>query len=149
MPLDDLSPEALALIGNVKYRTSAKLLTPTYAELIARQGKTKTGAISRANLNHAERVILDRGPRGKDRSVEDQIAKHEKYVISMLRRPAGSPRGADSEPYRAAKAHGHLVKVSNLKASIGAYETPYEAMDRLGLTEVERERLGEFTFTWS
>jgi hypothetical protein len=127
----------------------------TYSELVARQGLTKKGKVSRFGLDPVHRAILDRGPRRRPATVEEQIARSEKYVITLLRLPAGHPRGLDSEVIRAAKARGHILKVVELKAASAVAEawaeTPYEVMDRLDLTDAERERIGEFhvTKTWA
>ncbi len=162
--------------------TIRRPLARSYTEIAAAQGLTKAGHVNRTGLSRAERAVLDVGPRSRrEATVEEQIVRNEKYVISLLRPTAeinnreierdrvklavvhntadqlelaGADRdyfvasyGTDSGTIRAAKAGGHLLTAVNLKASVGVPETPYEMMERLGLTEQERERLGEFTVT--
>jgi len=170
----------------------------TYAQIVARQGKTKTGKISRFRLDPVHRAILDAGPKRRTLTVEEQIARHEKYVISLLRptdetmtrtsdvaraeRKQASLRQAsetadqleltgtarahfitastrcgpvDSDATRAAKARGHILKASELRTTSDDHydATPYDVMNRLGLTETEQRRIGPFinahTWAWS
>lgn len=75
-------------------------------------------------------------------SITTQISQHESYAIRLLREPEygrGWRRPAIVD--RSARIAEHILKVVELKASVHVYETPAEVMDRLGLTDAERERV--------
>ena len=138
---------------NLKKIRRRKSKTRPYAAIVAAQGLTKSGVVNRHGLSRVEKAVLDRGAPSAA-PVESLIHRNESFVLSLLRRThGGSGAAVDTDETRAARAHGHLVAAVNMRATLGHYETVYEAMARLGLTDAEQERIGPFdvdvTIVWS
>lgn len=80
-------------------------------------------------------------------TAETFLARNEKLVRTLLGPPRRPGVLNDDPATRARKARGHILVIANALT----HETPAAIMDRLGIAEADRKRIGEFTteIIWS